>query len=165
MFALAFVATPNTTKETTDSIHWYTWEEMLIENAKNPKPIFVDVYTDWCGWCKKMDRSTFQDHKVVKMLSDDFYAVKLDAEQRAAIEFNNHTFEYVKNGRHGYHELAASLLDNQLSFPTTVILDAEYSRIILSPGFKDAVGMLNELEFAATGAYENESFQSFSQGR
>ncbi len=155
-FALAFVAAPNNPNPPVKKIHWYTWEEMAAANAKNPKPIFVDVYTEWCGWCKKMDRSTFQDPKVVKTLTEDFYAVKLDAEQKETILFKGTEFKFV-GGRRGHNELAASLLDGRLSFPTTVLLTANYERIILSPGFKKAKDLIQELNFVTSKEYLNET--------
>jgi len=151
-FALAFVSSSNTETPPVKKIHWYTWEEMVVANATNPKPIFVDVYTDWCGWCKKMDQSTFQDSKVIKALSDDFYAVKLDAEQKETILFQGTEFKFI-GGRRGHNELAASLLDGQLSFPTTVLLTSNYERIILSPGFKKANGLMKELKYVTSGEY------------
>jgi thiol:disulfide interchange protein len=42
-------------------INWLSLEEASSLYESNPKPMFIDVYTDWCGWCKKMDASTFQD--------------------------------------------------------------------------------------------------------
>lgn len=154
-FALAFVVTPISYNPTAKEIKWYSWEKMVEANAQNPKPIFVDVYTDWCGWCKKMDRSTFQDPDVIKMLSEDFYAVKLDAEQKETIHFQGTEFKFI-GGRRGHNELAASLLDGHLSFPTTVLLTTKYERIMLSPGFKTAKELIKELDFVLSGEYLKE---------
>ena len=65
--------------ETTEGINWMTWDEANAANKVTPKKIFIDIYTDWCGWCKKMDKSTFQDASVIEALNKDFYAVKFDA--------------------------------------------------------------------------------------
>ena len=64
------------------TIKWLTLEEAYKLNQKNPKKIFVDVYTNWCGWCKRMDRDTFQDAKVAEFVNENFYAVKLNAESQ-----------------------------------------------------------------------------------
>ena len=63
------------------AIKWYTWDEAIALNAKNPKKIFIDLYTEWCGYCKKMDANTFKDPEVAKYMNEHFYAVKFDAEQ------------------------------------------------------------------------------------
>ncbi len=63
-----------------DQIQWMKFEEAIAANTKQPKMILVDVYTDWCGWCKKMDKETFTNPKVIAHLKQNFYAVKLNAE-------------------------------------------------------------------------------------
>lgn len=54
----------------TPKIRWYSIEEAVELNskskAKDKKKFFIDVYTDWCGWCKKMDANTFTDPVIVK---------------------------------------------------------------------------------------------------
>jgi len=49
------------TAQAQEQIQWMKFEEAIAANANNPKMILVDVYTDWCGWCKKMDKETFTD--------------------------------------------------------------------------------------------------------
>ena len=105
-------------------VNWLSWEEMMKAQEKEARPVFIDVYTDWCGWCKVMDRETFAKAEVYEVLNRDFYSVKFDAEQRDAIKVRSKTYSYVGQGRRGYHELAATLLNGQLSYPTVVFLDA-----------------------------------------
>lgn len=68
-------------------INWLSLEEADSMYKVQPRPMFIDVYTDWCGWCKRMDASTFQDEAVAKYLNDNFYPVKLDAETKDTINF------------------------------------------------------------------------------
>ena len=63
-------------------IKWMTWKEMQEAQKKEHRKVFVDVYTGWCGWCKRMDASTFKDAYIVKYVNDNFYAVKFDAETK-----------------------------------------------------------------------------------
>ncbi|NNE27026.1 MAG: DUF255 domain-containing protein [Saprospiraceae bacterium] len=147
---------------TTDQIQWMTWEEATEANKENPKKIFVDVYTKWCGYCKKMDRTTFLDESIIKELGDNFYAVKLDAEQRENINFNGSDFKFVPNrGRNGVHQLAYALLDGRMSFPSFVLLDETFSRIMVSPGYKEAIQLRKELEFASKEVYKEKSWNEF----
>lgn len=94
-------------------VQWYTIEEVqeLVKTA--PRKIYIDMYTDWCGWCKVMDQKTFTDEKIAKQLNTDFYAVKFDAEGRENVDFKNQTFKFVAQGSRGYHELAAALIHQQ----------------------------------------------------
>ena len=68
-------------------IKWLSLQEADSLYQKNPKPIFIDVYTDWCGWCKRMDATTFQDDNIAQYLNTNFYPVKLDAETNDSIRF------------------------------------------------------------------------------
>ena len=102
-------------------INWMSWEQAIEMNKKAPKKIFIDMYTDWCGWCKKMDKSTFIEENVVKVMNDNFYAVKFDAEQKEEIVYKGQAFKYVPSGRKGYHELAAAFLNGKLSYPSFVL--------------------------------------------
>ena len=159
--ATAFTSTNQTSADTEGAIEWITWEEAVKRNETEPRKIFVDVYTEWCGWCKKMDKSTFLDKDVTEMMDGDFYAVKFDAEQREDIVFQGNTFKFVKGGRRGAHQLASALLDGRLSFPSFVILDESYARIMLSPGFKEPAQLLTELSFARDEQYKVMSWQQY----
>ena len=95
------LTSPATEPPAADEIKWYTWEEAYELNQTAPKKVFIDLYTDWCGWCKKMDKETFTDPAVVKFINENFYAVKFDAEQEKDIVFNEKTFTFIKSGRRG----------------------------------------------------------------
>ena len=115
-----------------------TLEEALEKSKTQHKKVFIDVYTDWCGWCKRMDDSTFSDPAVAKYLNDNFYAVKLNAEQQQDITYKGKVYHFKKNGARGYHELASTLLNNRLIFPTTVFLDENQDLIQALPNYVDA---------------------------
>lgn len=120
-------------------VQWISFEEAVEKSKTEPRKIMIDLYTDWCGWCKRMDKDTFEDEDVADYLNDHYYNVKFDAEYKEDIIFNGKTYVYVKNGRRGYHELAAELANGRLSFPTTVFLDEKQRLIQPLPGYKDPV--------------------------
>src|SRR5882757_10471977 len=68
-------------------VKWMTFQEAVEKSKTEKRKIFIDVYTDWCGWCKVMDKNTFPDLQIAKLLNEKFYPVKLDAEQTADINF------------------------------------------------------------------------------
>lgn len=142
-------------------IHWMSWEEADAANAKQPKKIFVDVYTSWCGWCKKMDATTFKEADVIKMINDNFYPVKLNAEQKEVIKWRGVEFNWIPGGRDGVHKLAYELLDGQMSYPTYVILDQEFARILASPGYMDSAMLMKELRFAADEQYKTTTWDAY----
>lgn len=125
-----------TLKPTEVSVEWYTFEEAVEKSKTEKRKIFIDVYTDWCGWCKVMDKNTFNNPEIAKYLNENFYPVKFNAEQKEDIEFSGTTFKFVESGRRGYHQLAAALLNNKLSYPTVVFLDENFAMIQPLPGYQ-----------------------------
>ena len=115
-----------TLEQKKEKVKWYSWEEAVEASKIEKRKIFVDVYTDWCGWCKRMDQTTFSDPGIVAYLNENFYPIKLNAEQKEAIRYNGHTFKYVPYGRRGYHELAATLLNGKLAYPTVVFMNEDF---------------------------------------
>ncbi len=143
-------------------IEWLTWEEAIERSKTEPRKLLVDVYTDWCGWCKRMDKTSFKDKAVVNYISQHFYAVKLNAEQQASITYDGHQFDYDPSvGRQGVHQLAVALLDGRMSYPSIVYLDAEQKRITISPGFKPAENLLQEIHYIAEGHYTTSTFEEY----
>ena len=124
-------------QEPDELVNWLTFEEALEKSKIEKRKIFIDVYTDWCGWCKVMDKKTFSEATVANYLNEKYYAVKLNAEQTEDILFRDHTFKFVPNGRRGYHELAVWLLQGKLSYPTVVFLDEDFNPIQPLPGYRE----------------------------
>ncbi|MEM9362813.1 MAG: DUF255 domain-containing protein [Bacteroidota bacterium] len=147
------------------SVQWISWEEAveLTQNDANPKKIFVDVYTDWCGWCKKMDKDTFQNAEVAAYMQDNFYMVKFDAEGKDPIEYQGKTFKYVPSGRRGYHELAAALLQGQMSYPTVVFLDEKLNMLSPVPGYQKAKPFLKIARYFGDDIYKNQDWKEYDK--
>ena len=111
------------------TVKWLTIEEAFALSKTEPRKIIIDVYTDWCSWCKVMDNSTYTNQIIAEYLNNKFYPVKFNAEQKEDIVINGTTYKFVASGSRGYHELAAALLRGQLGYPSTVFLD-ETTRMI-----------------------------------
>lgn len=146
-------------------IKWYSIEEadsmMKIEKRK----VYIDVYTDWCGWCKVMERKTFTDPEIIELLNTEFYAVKLNGEGKEDITFKNKTFKYVEKGRSKYHELAAALMNGKMSYPTSVFLDENLNMIQPLPGYMPPDKLEPILEFIGRDYYKNTSWKEFQAKR
>jgi len=161
--SLLFLVLTSFTVQAQD-IQWISWEEavQLSQTDAQPKKIFVDVYTDWCGWCKKMDKNTFQHPDVSKYMQDNFYMVKMDAEGKDPIEYQGKTFKFVPSGRRGYHELAAALLQGKMSYPTVVFLDEQLNMLSPVPGYQQVESFMQIAKYFGENIYKDKDWQSYA---
>lgn len=160
--SLALVATLFLCFSASAQIQWMSWEQAVAANKKEPKKLLVDVYTEWCGWCKKMDKTVFTDPAIEAYVKENFYAVKFDAEQKETIKYDGHEFKFnTEATRRGVHDLAIALLDSRMSYPSIVYLDERRDRISISPGFKPADKFINELNFIEGGHYKTKTYQEY----
>ena len=145
-------------------INWISWEEavQLSQTDAQPKKIFVDVYTDWCGWCKKMDKDTFQNPQVSQYMQDNFYMVKMDAEGKDPIQYQGKTVKFVPSGRRGYHELAAALLQGKMSYPTVVFLDENFNMLSPVPGYQKVEPFMQIAKYFGDNIYKDKDWQSYA---
>ena len=144
-------------------INWMTFQEAVKLNETAPKKIFIDVYTDWCGWCKKMDQTTFRNAEVVAYMNEHYYAVKFDAEMNDTINFAGYTFfnEGGRNGRKGTHQLAAALLQGRMSYPSYVFMDEKNQLLTVAPGYMEAKDLMPVLMYFGTDSYLNQTFKEY----
>jgi thioredoxin-related protein len=147
--------------KTKEKIQWLTVAQLQEAYRQHPKPILVDVYTSWCGWCKVMDRQTYSNEKVVTYINEHYYAVKLDAEQRDSLQWNGKMYGYDRLNK--VNELAVYLCYGQLSFPTTVfVADLNAEPAPLS-GYLKASEIEPPLKFFGESAYKTQNFQDFNK--
>ena len=149
--------------EETNEINWVSFEEAIKLNEKKPKKIIIDLYTDWCGWCKKMDRDTYARQEIIDYVNENYYAVKFDAEQQEEVFFQDHTFKFVQSGRRGYHELAAALTQNKLSYPTTVFMTESMEIIQPIPGYLDATTFDTIMRYIGEDHFKKSSWEDFQK--
>ena len=60
-----------------EEINWMSLEEAMEAGKKQKKKVFIDVYTDWCKWCKVMDERTFNQPEVIEYMNKNFYACQV----------------------------------------------------------------------------------------
>lgn len=144
-------------------VNWMSIEEAEEASKKEPRKVIVDVYTDWCGWCKRMDQTTFSNPVIAEYINENFYAVKLDAEQKDSINFKDHTFKYVAQGRRGYHELAAALLNGKMSYPNIVYMNEQMQVIQAVPGYQDAKSFEKIIKFFGEDHFQDTSWEDFQK--
>ncbi len=157
-FFFLVVATPAMAQ-----IKWLTWEEAQAKNKSEPKKLMVDVFTQWCGWCKKMDKTTFAEPNISVYINLNYYPVKFDAETKTDINFNNKVFKYVRSGTSGYHKLASEITFGKLSYPTIVFLDEKLNVIQPIPGYKDPRSLDKIMKYFAEDYYKTMPWKKYDE--
>ncbi len=142
-------------------IKWMNWKEVQEAQKKQPRKVFVDAYTDWCGWCKRMDATTFSHAEIVKYVNDNFYAVKFDAESKEVIRFKDKDYKFVSQGTRGYNELAAEIMNGQMSYPTVVYFDEAMNQIFPVPGYQDPKTFESVLNFVGSNSYKTTAWEKY----
>lgn len=168
VFVSAHISAQSPKGPSTPQIEWLSWTEAIerMETDAKPKKIMVDLYTEWCGYCKKMDKTTFKDPKVVEYVNEHFYAVKFDAEQKGSLTYAKHNFQFdPSKGRRGVHSLAFALTDGRMSYPSMVYLDEQQKRIAISPGYKPGDSFLYELRFFGDNHYKVTDYETYKKRR
>lgn len=125
LYLLLLIAT---TSISAQEINWMTMDEALAAQKEEPKKIFMDVYTTWCGPCKMLDKNTFANPDVAAFISENYYAVKFNAEGTEEINYlgnvyTNPRHDPNRKGRNSQHELAAAL--KLRGYPTMVFFDEQ----------------------------------------
>lgn len=158
---LAIVSTTVFAQE--KQITWLSFEEAVAQISAEPtgKKIFIDVYTDWCGWCKKMDKETFNDPVVKEYMIDNFWMVKFNAEQKEDVVFQGQTYSFIDQGRNGYHELAAALTNGNLSYPTVVYLTEEFQLLAPVAGYYPATPFLDVAKYFGDNFYKDMTWKDY----
>ncbi|MFT6166187.1 MAG: thioredoxin-related protein [Vicingaceae bacterium] len=140
-----------------DKIEWLSFEEALARNEKEPKKFIVDVYTDWCGWCKKMDANTFTNPVIIKYITDNYWAVKLNAERKDTVILGQQVFINENlTQRRGPHQLAVALLNGKMTYPSIVYLDENVE--LMHPaiaGYQDPKSLEEIIKYFGEGAYQS----------
>ena len=129
-------------------IKWMSFDQAIAAQKKKAKPIFVDVYTDWCGPCKMLDRNTFSDAKVIEHINKNYYAVKFNAEGNEKVTYEGKTFsnpgyDSERKGRNAIHELTLHLRIQ--GYPSMVILNDKSKVTDIIVGYNTANELLEKL--------------------
>ncbi len=150
-------------QEQPTGLKWYTLAEAQEMCKKQPKKILIDMYTDWCGWCKKMDAETFNNPAIASYITNYFYPVKFDAETHDTITFKEKKYVNKNTGKRSSHDLAIELLAGKMSYPTIVYLDENFDMLSPVGGYMSPRDIEPILMFFGRGIYKSNKFEDFKK--
>lgn len=148
-------------KPKVEAMTWLSVDEAAGKLQKEQRPVLIDLYTSWCGWCKQMDKKTYSNKQVAEYLQTKFYPVKVDAETKAAIKWNGRTYQFNANYR--ANEFALYLAHGQLEFPTTIIIPPGGEPQAI-PGYMEPKELEMLVKYFGEGKYKTMGFDEFQRG-
>src|SRR5262245_30768081 len=125
-------------------VTWIGWNEGLAAAAGSGKPIIVDVYTDWCGWCKRMDRDTYASAEVSDYVNRHFVMVRLNAESSQRVSYVGRSLTA--------RALAGGF--NVTGYPTTIFLRPNGDHMVNVPGYLAPDKFLKLAHYIGDGALD-----------
>ncbi len=152
-------ATQKEKKKEPAEVQWMSFKEAVVQTQKQPKKILIDIYTSWCGWCKKMERRTYAQPHIAQYINKNYYPVKFNAERKDTIILGKDTL----TSRKGTHELALKLMKGKASYPTTVFLNEKMQMIQPIPGFIGPKKMDLILKYFGEDHHKKRKFKQFKK--
>ncbi len=125
-------------------INWQSYDSAVKKSQRQGKLIYFYFYTDWCGYCKKMDRETFTDPKVIRYINSKFIPVSMNPEKD-------------KIGK----KLASAF--RVRGFPASGFSEDGTKSMGVAPGYIPPDRFLIMLKYMGSGSYKKMSFEDFSK--
>ena len=145
-------------------INWMSFDEVREAQKTNPKNVLIDVYTNWCGPCKLMDRNTFSNTDIIRIINENYYAVKFNAEGNDTVTFmdkvfTNPNFDNTKTQRrNSSHQFTQFLGVN--AYPSTLFFDSEMNYLTPVKGYLNPKQIEIYLLLFKDDTYKNVKSQS-----
>jgi thioredoxin-related protein len=129
----------STTNRKQELIKWYPYEEGLALGKAQGKKVFLFFWTEWCVYCKKMDKETFSKSPVIVYLNDHFISIKVNSDKARKT-----AIQYAISG-----------------VPTSWFLAENGGKISNLPGYVPADMFLPVLKFIHTDSYKTMTFGKY----
>lgn len=161
LFAALMLVTFSAKAQESSTIKWMTIEEALSASEKSPKKIIIDIYTDWCGWCKVMDRDTFGNADVASYINENYYAVKLNAEKQGSFTYKGNVYNLETTNGRSINTFVLAISNGNIGYPTTAYLDESQNVLTLLSGYQKPEKLLPILKYLKTDLFKSMSLEDF----
>ena len=141
-------------KTTSKKVDWQAYDIGLSKAKVNNKHVFIDFTAEWCGWCKKMERETFADPKVVDMLNEYFVPVKVDGDSKNELLIDGYKITEKNLARHEF---------GIRSYPIYWVLESDGTKLTYIRGYKPVDYMMEVLEYIKDRRYDSTSTKTPEQ--
>lgn len=147
----------------TGLVKWLSFEAAFELNKKQPKPFLIDVYTDWCGWCKHMIKTTYSQSDLAGYINTYFYPVKFNAETKDTIEYLGVKYMNPGENKKSTHQLAYKLLGPSQSYPSTIFSNNNFQFNLLSGGYLDVKKIEPLLIYTLENIFRTTVYEDFQK--
>ncbi len=148
-------------KPASPHVNWISLDEAVANLQKEKKPLLIDLYTNWCGWCRVMDKKTYSNQKVADYIDSKFYAVRINAETHDKITWNGKTYAFSSHYRS--NEFAVYLTGGRLEFPTTIFIPAGGGEPQAIPGYLEPKDLEILVKYFGENGYGKIPFEEYRQ--
>ncbi|WP_236976438.1 thioredoxin family protein [Membranihabitans maritimus] len=143
-------------------IHWMDIEDALRLQKVEQKKILVEVYTDWCKVCHKLDQISLSQPQIANYINEFYYPVKFNAECEKTVYFRGKKYGFVETANSGYHEFAYKITHGKLNYPSLVFLDKDLSVIQPISGFQGPDKLMKVLIYFAENYNKTTPWNDFN---
>jgi len=126
-------------KTITVELKWYDWNEGVIKARNEGKIALIDTYTDWCHWCKVMDKNTYTNEAVIALINRDFVPIKFNPELDKKYINGSDTLS-------GRELLGALSGGNASGYPTTYFYLTKKNLLYAEAGYIEPVAFETKLK-------------------
>lgn len=137
---------------TDDPFVWPTFDEAIVAASKSGKPILIDIYAPWCGWCRRMQKEVYGNETLVAYVKEHFEYGRLNID-------DSETQHDFMNYELTSQELGSAL--GARGTPTTVFLKQDGTYITRLDGYWTPEPFGKAIKFIGSGAYQIQEYEDY----
>lgn len=152
-FIIMLVFLLSTTLTSAGELKWRKFDEGFAEAKKTNKKIMLDVYTDWCGWCKRLDKDVYANDKIMAYLNTKYISIKLNAESKNTITYKDTA----------YSEIQMARLLGVSGYPAIIFFESSSDPITMLGGYVAPEKFLPIIQYIGEDHYKNMTWEEFQK--